>query len=663
MKSFLTEQIKMINKSNNFSKSNLTKKIRNIKLINDYSQKRVNHTHKINLKLKNCYKYDFNNILNRNYNSNKNRIKRTELSYSSFYSKTTNFLDSDIFSPNFNSPNKINTDKLYKRIFSAKTNFTDDRIKSSTTQKTQSGKITNNSNKRKNMNNLYLKLKEKNIEFNKEYYEHALKKKKKENLYNFLKNSKLVRKEKFINNFLDNKLKYEKEMLEEKYNKIQITEHSNKRYLFLLKQYGFTFDKYLDKIFIKKYKESHLNDEYKEKILELENEIEKINKEINKEKNKLLKMIRIKELIHFVGCNEIKENKSRNISNLLLLKKNLEERINLTYDVILSKYNNKKISKSMIQNLKQNIELNKSSVRRTSKRYHSKVTKSNNKNKNFIKIKTTNNIIPSIINKKKKQSLKIENECKNNTLENLDEFKESFNKFEIIILSDLEYFTKLIKEISYLKRNLYSNELKETENKQISQKINLLNFQKNKNKFLINQLNLIKNTYVKKININKKLYKKLYNILISINEENYFQEKLDLQNVFKNLNKDTREYYKHIKISKSLYIIKTLERIYLFHAEIKRRYFDDAKLKEFYLKRLSTYKKEKEELNFKKCKEKIEKHKKEKEKSILKKTSKIYVTSHMKYNMKLYIKKKKSKNKIMPMSKNEERFDEMLTYY
>ena len=278
-------------------------------------------------------------------------------------------------------------------------------------------------------------------------------------------------------------------------------------------------------------------------------------------------------------------------------------------------------------------------------------------------MKTTNNIIPSIINKKKKQSLKIENECKNNTLENLDEFKESFNKFEIIILSDLEYFTKLIKEISYLKRNLYSNELKETENKQISQKINLLNFQKNKNKFLINQLNLIKNTYVKKININKKLYKKLYNILISINEENYFQEKLDLQNVFKNLNKDTREYYKHIKISKSLYIIKTLERIYLFHAEIKRRYFDDAKLKEFYLKRLSTYKKEKEELNFKKCKEKIEKHKKEKEKSILKKTSKIYVTSHMKYNMKLYIKKKKSKNKIMPMSKNEERFDEMLTYY
>ena len=159
-------------------------------------------------------------------------------------------------------------------------------------------------------------------------------------------------------------------MLEEKYNKIQITEHSNKRYLFLLKQYGFTFDKYLDKIFIKKYKESHLNDEYKEKILELENEIEKINKKINKEKNKLLKMIRIKELIHFVGCNEIKENKSRNISNLLLLKKNLEERINLTYDVILSKYNNKKISKSMIQNLKQNIELNKSSVRRTYKRYH-----------------------------------------------------------------------------------------------------------------------------------------------------------------------------------------------------------------------------------------------------------------------------------------------------
>ena len=281
------------------------------------------------MKLKNCYKYDFNNILHRNYNYSKNRIKRSDLSYSSFYSKTTNFLDSDIFSPNFNSPTETKTENLYKRIFSAKTNYTDNRIKSSMTQKTQSGKLANNSMNRKNTKYLNLELKETNIEFNKEIYEHALKKKKKENLYIFLKNSKLVRKEKFINYFLENKLKYEKELLEEKYNKIQITDYTNKRYLFLLRQYGFTFDKYLEKLHIRKYKESRLNEEYKEKILELENDIDKINKKINKEKNKLLKMIRIKELIHFVGANEIKDNSSRNISNLLLLKTNLEDRINL----------------------------------------------------------------------------------------------------------------------------------------------------------------------------------------------------------------------------------------------------------------------------------------------------------------------------------------------
>ena len=143
MKSFLNEKIKMMNKSNNLSKSNLSKKIRNIRLINDYTQKRVNHNTKINLKLKNYYKYDFNNILNRKNTINRNRKKRTELSYSSFYSKTTNFFDSGIFSSNLNPPNKINTENLYKRIFSAKTNFTDDRIKSSATQKSKSRKLKN----------------------------------------------------------------------------------------------------------------------------------------------------------------------------------------------------------------------------------------------------------------------------------------------------------------------------------------------------------------------------------------------------------------------------------------------------------------------------------------------------------------------------------------
>ena len=373
MKSFLNEKIKMMNKSNNLSKSNLSKKIRNIRLINDYTQKRVNHNTKINLKLKNYYKYDFNNILNRKNTINRNRKKRTELSYSSFYSKTTNFFDSGIFSSNLNPPNKINTENLYKRIFSAKTNFTDDRIKSSATQKSKSRKL-------KNLKYSNFGLKETNIEFNKEIYEHSLKKKKKENLHNFLRNSQLVRKEKFINYFLDNKLKYEKELLEEKNNKIQFTDYSNKKYLFLLEQYGFTFDKYLDKLLIKKVKESQINDEIKEKILQLENEIEKINKKINKEKNKLLKMIRIKELINFVGGKEIKEKRSRNISNLLLLKKNLEDRINLTYDEILAKFNNKKISKSMIQDFNQNIDLNKSFIKRTSKRYYSKAIKPNDKN-------------------------------------------------------------------------------------------------------------------------------------------------------------------------------------------------------------------------------------------------------------------------------------------
>ena len=91
MKSFINESMKIFNTSNNLNKStNTAKKIKNIKLINEYSQKGIYHKNKINLKSRNYYKYDFNNILNRTNRTNKSRIKKSERNYSSFYSRTTN---------------------------------------------------------------------------------------------------------------------------------------------------------------------------------------------------------------------------------------------------------------------------------------------------------------------------------------------------------------------------------------------------------------------------------------------------------------------------------------------------------------------------------------------------------------------------------------------
>ena len=51
MKSFINESMKIFNTSNNLNKStNTAKKIKNIKLINEYSQKKIYHKNKINLK-------------------------------------------------------------------------------------------------------------------------------------------------------------------------------------------------------------------------------------------------------------------------------------------------------------------------------------------------------------------------------------------------------------------------------------------------------------------------------------------------------------------------------------------------------------------------------------------------------------------------------------
>ena len=89
MKIFLNEETKILDKSKNLSKNNLPKKLRNLKLITEYSQKRKYQNEKINLKFKNSYKYDINNIMNRTNRSKKNKIKKPERNYSSFYSKTT----------------------------------------------------------------------------------------------------------------------------------------------------------------------------------------------------------------------------------------------------------------------------------------------------------------------------------------------------------------------------------------------------------------------------------------------------------------------------------------------------------------------------------------------------------------------------------------------
>ena len=675
MENFLKEQFST-NKSNNLSKSNLSKRVKNCQLISEYSQKSKTNLTKINLKYRNNYKYNFNNIMNRTNTNNKNKIKKPDYSYSSFFSKTTaNFFDSDFYSPNFYSPNKINKEKLSQRVFSAKTNYTDNRMKSSTTKYTKSGKIRDNSSKRL-YNRLNLDISESNIEFNKKKYDKYIKKRKNKSILYFVESSKLVRKEKIINNFLENKYKHEKELMQEKFNKIRLRTDSSTKNMYLINQFDIAYNKYLYKLLIEKIEERQKNEKLKENKTKLYNEVEKLKKNVNKIKTKLYNLISIKEFIFFVKNRGVPKIRNENKSNIILLKQNMEEKIKLTYEEILSKYNKKKISKSVIKDFKaDNNNLNKSFVRQplkklTVKRYDSR-NKNNNSYKNYYRsysrMKTEYNIPKNTLNKinkiskPKKQSLIIENKMSINNYESVDEFKDNFNKLENIILNDLDYYTEKRREISNLKNGISFEKYEENDSKLIESKIGIIEYLKKRNRMLKNQIHLIKNNFSKKQNINRKIHKKLYNILKDINKDDSTSKKLDLQNVFYYLNMDINDYYKKIHISKTLYIVKAIEKSYLFYKEMLKRKLEDKNIMKIYKNLIAKEKKEKEGMKYKLLREKHENEKIQLENKLLEKYKKICLTSHMKYNIQLY-KKKKHKNKFQITNKRNDSFEQLLTY-
>ena len=663
MKSFLNEQTKILDKSNNISRNNLPKKLRNLKLITEYSQKRKYQNENMKLKFRNSFKYDINNInniLNRTNSSSKNKIKKRERNYSSFYSKTaSNFFDSDNFPPNLNRQDKAKTKKLYTRIFSSDTNYTDNRIESFNIK---SNRTRNYSSYRtKNIRGLNLDLNYSDLKFNNDTYNQLLKNKKKESLSFFLEKSKIVRKQKIINHYLENKYKYEKDIMEEKMNKIQMRNIVNKKNLFLMKQFSIAHDKYLGKINIKKMKERQINNELKDKKLKLENDINRLKNKLDQIKSKLFKLIDIKEFIIFVQNSGFEKIKASDKSNILLLKQNLEERVNLIYNQILEKYNKNKNDKNVIRNFKRNDSLSKSLVRRTTKKIIYNKKSINKNNKKLKRLSPIYNIPSNSLNKISKNKLKIEN--KNNNSEDLNDFKNNFNKFELIVLNNLEYLTTKRNEIRELKKNLTDFQLDENVNKQILDKIKILNNEKNKYKALKTQKNLIQYNFSKNQNINKNLHKQLYNILLDINENVSGIKKTEVKNILKILNMEMRKYSKKISISKTLYIIKSLESLYLFYHELIERFRENKDNEKLYQEKLEFYKHEKDNKAMITARNKIEEEKIEKQNKVIKKYSKIYITSHMKYNMKLFLRNKKNKIKKQSSEHNNDSLEQLLTYY
>ena len=100
----------------------------------------------------------------------------------------------------------------------------------------------------------------------------------------------------------------------------------------------------------------------------------------------------------------------------------------------------------------------------------------------------------------------------------------------------------------------------------------MLNFLKKENNKLKYKLELMRKTKYKMENFRNVLDKKLLKILIGINKEINFQEKLKLKDLFYILKIESSEFLNKNHISKTLYMIKIIELITLFLNDLMNNY-------------------------------------------------------------------------------------------
>jgi len=93
---------------------------------------------------------------------------------------------------------------------------------------------------------------------------------------------------------------------------------------------------------VSKIKEKQENEIYKEKKIQLNIEIGKIMNRINNVKEKLFKLISMKEFLIFIKNQAVDKSKISNQTNIILLKNELDQNINSSYDEAMAKYNKNK---------------------------------------------------------------------------------------------------------------------------------------------------------------------------------------------------------------------------------------------------------------------------------------------------------------------------------
>ena len=319
------EKIKRdIKDNNNLSKNDIINKVKKIKTVNtpiirNYYNK--NHTsltkNNINLKKKNLtyiniYEYNYDNV-----NISGKKIKHPlvelkkelfyETEYSSFISRKSKCVNSEIYITGLNSASKRNTENNYLNIFSDEkniiNNYSDYKTKSSS-KFINSKNINNNESLKKNDFMNYSSLKS-FIHFNqdKELFKNSLKGLR-ENTSSFMKKSRIIRKEKIINNMLENQIFTFNESKKDAFNIIQIKKDEYFKNLKLLNEFEKNLDKYLRYLEEQKNKEYLINENLKNQIKDLENANFKLQKKINNCKYDLKTYEKIKQKVYYAKYNQ-----------------------------------------------------------------------------------------------------------------------------------------------------------------------------------------------------------------------------------------------------------------------------------------------------------------------------------------------------------------------
>lgn len=632
----------------NLSKNDIIQKFNNIKsaksqfnkknLFKRNKERKDLLTPKKNLTCLNFYNNN-NKIFEQKYKNSEKKFRHEILfdsDYSSFLSKKSKCFNSDIHLTGLYSPNYIQTETRYMKLFSGKSNnLSRNRTKSSSTKKSKSNILNFESSFKKNdLLLLSAKKSKSNIFYNKYLYNSLLKntfsKDRRENILDFMEKTRIIRRGKIINFELENKVITENNINKELLNLANNNKNEIYKNYSLLIKYDQSYNNYLKNLEIEKKKGILFDNELSKKKLDLEIEIFNIQLKINKLKAEITKYKNAKKFFLLVkyGSEALNNKDKKKDYSLASLEKNDNKK---TQFIAKRKFS---ISVTQLNTNKDNIN-KKKYLKRYSTIVKFPFNKTNNKKQ---KEKTKTTII--------KKSKSILNDNEDNLLNDFD-FTHIITNLENILLNNLNYLTSQKKQIDKLKKDLNQIENYKDDSKNIIEsKIKMLDFLKKENNRLNNKLDMIIKNNLTKESLNNILEKKLLHILININRKINIQEKISIKDLFKFLKMESTEFLNKIHISKILYMIKVIELVLLFLNDLTNRYLSDQRLEELYKEISNKFEKEKNKLMCELTKKQIKQNLEEKKINILKKAEKFrfYSTKKFYYTNNNKIKSHSKKN-------------------